>query len=89
MNPLLGYYQRRPETVHAVKHEGVHRETIARLGRLNAQLETLPHAHGFLELVDQGSDLLVRPGEWIVWGGLDRCVRVLSAEDFRRYYVPA
>lgn len=89
MSALLGYYQRRPETVHAVKHEGVHRETIARLRQLDAHFETITHAKGVLEIVDQGSACVVKPGDWIVWGGIDRLARVLSAEDFRLYFVPA
>ena len=87
MSALLGYYQRRPETVHAVKHERVDRETLARLRQLDAEFELLPHANGVLEVVDPG--LVVRPGERLVWGGIDRLARVLSAEDFNRYYVSA
>jgi len=89
MSALLGYYQRRPETVHAVLHEGVHDETLARLRQLDAHFETQPHANGVLEVVDRGSSSVVRPGQWIVWGGIDPLVRAHSAEDFSRDYVPA
>lgn len=89
MSSLLGYYQRRPETVYAVLHEGVNRETIAGLHQLDAQFEVVPHERGNLELVDRGCSQLVRPGHWIVWGGVDRRVRLLSQQEFRRYYVPA
>lgn len=60
MSALLGYYQHRPETIHAVKHEGVHRETAARLRQLDADFELLPHASGVLEVVDRG--LVLKPG---------------------------